>query len=174
VRRLLALFLSALLLWSLVAIANHYLAPGHVFLFVGGLFVTYVALQLPLRTGLYAALLAGLLCDAGAGTRFGLQAGLFGLAYGVVFNLRGRLDRDGTVVRVVVALLTNLALFLGLSLTQISALPAPGAAWLRLLWDLLWSQLALVLIAPWFFAVQRRALVLADPLTAFLERRESE
>jgi rod shape-determining protein MreD len=174
VRRILALFLSALLLWSVVAIVNHYLAPWHVFLFVGGLFVTYIALQLPLRTGLYAALLAGLLCDAGSGTRFGLHAVLFGLAHGLVFNLRGRLDRDGTVVQVVVALLVNLGLFLGLSLTQIGALPAPGAAWLRLLWDLLWSQLALALLAPWFFAVQRRALELADPLTAFLERRETD
>ena len=173
-RRILALFLSALLLWSVVAIVNHYLAPWHVFLCVGGLFVTYIALQLPLRTGLYAALLAGLLCDAGSGTRFGLHAVLFGLAHGLVFNLRGRLDRDGTVVQVVVALLVNLGLFLGLSLTQIGALPAPGAAWLRLLWDLLWSQLALALLAPWFFAVQRRALELADPLTAFLERREAD
>ena len=173
-RRLLALFLSALLLWSLIAIANHYLAPWHVYLFVGGLFVTYGALQLPLRTGLYASLLAGLLCDAGAGTSFGLHAVLFGLAHGLLFNFRGRLDRDVTVVQLVVALLVNLALFLGLSLTQISALPAPGAAWLRLLWDLLWSQLALALLAPWFFAVQRRALQLADPLTAFLERRETD
>jgi hypothetical protein len=106
--------------------------------------------------------------------RFGLHAVLFGLAHGFVFNLRGRLDRDGTATQVVVALLANLGLFLSLSLTQIGALPLPGAAWLRLLWDLLWSQLALVLIAPWFFAVQRRALVLADPLTAFLERQEPE
>ena len=174
VRRILALFFSALLLWSLIAIVNHYVAPWHVYLFVGGLFVTCVALQMPLRAGLYASLLAGLLCDAGAGTRFGLHAVLFGLAHGVVFNLRGRLDRDSTIVQVVVALFANLALFLGLSLTQIGALPVPGAAWLRLLWDLLWSQLALVVIAPWYFAVQRRALVLADPLTTFLERREAE
>ncbi len=173
-RRLIALFLSALLLWSLIAITNHYLAPWHVYLFVGGLFVTYGALQLPLRTGLYASLLAGLLCDAGTGTSFGLHAVLFGLAHGLVFNLRGRLDRDVTAVQVGVALLANLVLFLGLSLTQIRALPAPGAAWLRLLWDLLWSQLALALLAPWFFAVQRRALVLADPLTALLERREAD
>jgi rod shape-determining protein MreD len=174
VRRILALFFSALLLWSLIAITNHYLAPWHVYLFVGGLFVTFAALQMPLRAGLYASLLAGLLCDAGAGTRFGLHAVLFGLVHGFVFNFRGRLDRGSTVVQVVVALLANVALFLGLSFTQTGALPVPGAAWLRLLWDLLWSQLAIALLAPWFFAVQRRALVLADPLTAFLERRESE
>ena len=173
-RRILALFLSALLLWSLIAIANHYLAPWHVFLFGGGLFVTFAALQMPLRAGLYASLLAGLLCDASTGVHFGLHALLFGLAHGLLFNLRGRLDRDGTTTQVIVALLANLGLFLVLSLTQIGALPAPGAAWLRLLWDLLWSQLALVLVAPWFFAVQRRALVLADPLTAFLERPEAE
>jgi hypothetical protein len=111
VRRILALFFSALLLWSLIAITNHYLASWHVYLFVGGLFVTFGALQLPLRAGLYASLLAGLLCDAGAGTRFGLHAVLFGLVHGLVFNLRGRLDRDGTVVQVVVALLANLACF---------------------------------------------------------------
>ena len=174
VRRIIALFLSALLLWSLIAIVNHYLSPWHVYLFVGGVFVTLAALQLPLRAGLYTSLLAGLLCDAGAGTHFGLHAVLFGLAHGVVFNLRGRLDRDNPAVQVVVALVVNLVLFLGLSLTQIGALPEPGATWWRLLWDLLWSQLALVLIAPWFFAAQRRALVLADPLTAFLERREAE
>lgn len=173
-RRLIALFLASLLLWSLIAIANHYLALWHVFLFVGGLFVTFAALQLPLREGLYASLLAGLLCDAGLGTRFGLLAVLFGLAHAFAFNFRGRLDRDGTATQVVVALLANFGLFLGLSLTQIGALPLPGTAWLRLLWDLLWSQLALVLIAPWFFAIQRRALALADPLTAFLERQEPE
>ena len=173
-RRLIALTLAALLLWSLIAITNHYLAPHHVYLFLGGLFVTFAALHLPLRTALYASLLSGLLCDAGAGTPFGLHALGFGLAQAIVFNLRARLDRDNPAVQVVVALVANFALFLGLSLTQLSALPRPGATWWRLLWDLLWSQFALVLIAPWFFAVQRRALVLADPLTAFLERREAE
>ena len=36
----------------------------------------------------------------------------------------------------------------------------PGAAWLRLFADLGWSQLFILIIAPWFFALQARALEL--------------
>ena len=39
--------------------------------------------------------------------------------------------------------------------------PAPAAIWPRLIVDLLCSQVFLVLIAPWFFALQTRALTLA-------------
>ena len=57
-RRTLVTFLTLLLLWAVVAQVNHVL-DGHVYLFLGGLFVAYAALQLPLRDGLTAVLLAG-------------------------------------------------------------------------------------------------------------------
>lgn len=170
-RRVVVLFLSLLLLWFLFAQANHWLAPLHVYLFVGGLFVTYAALRAPLRPGLAAVLLAGLLCDANTplppglpAVAFSLAHGqfvFFGLAFAVIFRLRDRLARDETLIRVTVALLANLALFLAVSFARLADSPAPGDAWLRLFFDLACSQVVLAVIAPWFFALQGRALELA-------------
>ena len=86
---------------------------------------------------------------------------LFVAAFAIVSHLRDRLPREDTVARVIVALLTNLALFLIFSFTQIGGSPSPAAAWPRLIADLVCSQIALALIAPWFFALQHRALLFA-------------
>ena len=43
----------------------------------------------------------------------------------------------------------------------LSPSPAPAAAWPRLIADLACSQVFLALVAPWFFALQLRALTLA-------------
>ena len=160
-RRTLVLFFTSLLLWTLVAELNHALTGVRVYLFVGGLFVVYAALMLPLGTGLSASLLGGLLCDATTPVWFGTHLLLFATAHAVLFHLRNRLPREDTVARVIAALLANLAIFLLLSFTQIGASPAPGATWTRLIADLACSQIFLALIAPWFFALQARALVLA-------------
>jgi rod shape-determining protein MreD len=160
-RRTLVTFLTLFVLWVLVAQVNHILAPTHVYLFAGGLFVTFAALQLPLRDGLFAVLLAGLLCDANVPAPFGLQTLLFAAAYAVVSNLRDHVPRDETVARIIVALLTNLALFLVFSFALIGRGPAPAVVWPRLILDLLCSQVFLALVAPWFFAFQARSLVLA-------------
>ncbi|MBI5380456.1 MAG: rod shape-determining protein MreD [Opitutae bacterium] len=173
-RRLLALFLTSVLLCWLVGLTNHHLSGWHVYLYLGGGFVTYAALNLPLRPGLDAVLLAGLLCDATTPGPFGLQALCFGLAHCFLFNLRNRLDRDAPAMQVVVTLLANLGIFLAVSLAHSRGLPDLGATWGRLLWDLLWSQVALIVITPWFFALQRRALELADPVTTAWERRHHD
>lgn len=167
-RRTLITFLTLLVLWVLVAQVNHLLGPAQVFLFAGGLFVAYAALMLPLRDGLAAVLMAGLLCDATEPVRFGTHLLLFAAAHAVVFNIRDRLPREETVARVIVALLINLALFLALSFALVGRGPSPGDIWPRLILDLVCSQLFLALVAPWFFALQFRTLVLArverDPL----------
>jgi len=160
-RRTLVIFLTLLLLWALVAQLNHALTGLRVYLFVGGLFVVYAALMLPLRIGLAASLLGALLYDATTPVWFGTHLLLFAAAHAVLFHLRNRLPRDDTVARVIAALLANLAIFLLLSFTQIGVSPTPGAAWMRLFTDLVCSQIFLALIAPWFFALQTRALVLA-------------
>ena len=160
-RRALVLFLTLLLLWALVAEVNHTLTGLHVYLFVGGLYVTYAALMLPMRAGLPASLLGGLLCDANAPVWFGTHMLLFAATHAVLFHLRNRLPRDDTLACVIVALLANLAIFLLFSFTQISASPSPARAWTRLLADLVCSQVFLALLAPWFFALQARALVVA-------------
>jgi cell shape-determining protein MreD len=159
-RRWLIPFAAMMLLWWLVAEVNHYLAPHGIHLFVGGLLVTFAALQLSLRHGLAASLLTGLAIDAVEPVPFGTHLLLFAVVHVVVFHLRGRFARDETIVGVVTALFANLALFLGLSVVVLGDHPAPAAAWERLIFDLGWSQLFIAAIAPWFFALQRRALEL--------------
>ena len=99
--------------------------------------------------------------------RFGTLTLLFVTAYTVIFNMRDRLPREETAVRVLVALISNLALFLVLSFVLVGDAPSPGSAWLRLFFDLLCSQIVIALIGPWFFALQDRALLLArtEPIT---------
>ena len=159
-RRILVTFLPLLLLWALVAQTNQALAGAHIYLFAGGLFIAYAARQLPLRGGLAAVVLAGLLGDASAPVPFGLHALLYAMAFTVVFNLRDHVPRDETVARVTIALLANLALYLVLSFVLVGRGPNPGAVWPRLIFDLVCSQVVLALIAPWFFAFQARMLVL--------------
>lgn len=160
-RRTLVLLGSLLLLWALVTQANDALAGVRVYLFAGGLFVAFAALTQPKRAGLAATMLAGLICDANAPVTFGTHMLLFAAAHLTIFHVRDRVPRDDNVAAIVVVLLTNLALFLVFSFTQIHAVPAPTAVWTRLMADLVASQLFLVLITPWFFALQAGALALA-------------
>ena len=93
---------------------------------------------------------------------FGTHAGLFAAAHAVVYNARERLQRDETVVTVSAALLVNLALFMALSFVPDPAgrtgAPGPGqgcsptSSGRRPWWPL---------VAPWFFALQRRLLEMA-------------
>ncbi|MBL9189015.1 MAG: hypothetical protein JNK23_16140 [Opitutaceae bacterium] len=160
-RRTIVLFATLLLLWTLVTQLNDALAPLRVHLFAGALFVVFSALTQPRRQGLAATLLAGLVCDAHAPVAFGLHLVLFAAAHALLFHLRERVAREDAISMTVVALLTNLGLFLLLSFTQIHASPAPASAWPRLIADLAASQLLLVVATPWFTALQARALVVA-------------
>lgn len=160
-RRTLILFATAALLWTVFAQVNHALSGWRIYLFGGALFVAFAALTQPLRGGLAATLLAGLVCDANAPVAFGTHTLLFAAAHVALFHVRERVPRDDNIAAITVVLLTNLALFLVFSFLQIHHSPAPAALWPRLIVDLLCSQVFLVLITPWFFALQMRALVLA-------------
>lgn len=159
--RCLVSILATVALWSVVGEINHSLAPFQFHLFAGGLAVTAAALVLPLRAGLTASFLGGLIFDASTPVAFGTHGLIFAAAHAVVFHLRDRLPRDDTTGRVVIALLANLGIFLVFSFIQISRSPAPAAAWPRLIVDLVASQIFLALACPWFFALQHRGLVLA-------------
>jgi rod shape-determining protein MreD len=159
-RRWLITLATMLLLWSLVAQINHHLAPYGVSLFAGGLLVTFGALRLGLRNGLFASMLTGLVIDALEPVPFGTHLLLFAGLHIVIYHLRTRFPREETVFGVVIALLANLALFLALSFATLGRQPAAGSAWLRLFADLGCSQLFIAVAAPWYFALQQRALEL--------------
>ena len=155
------LFLTLYLLLAIVGEANNALSGSHVWLFAGGLFVTYPALAAPVRGTLAVSVLGGLLCDAVSPVHFGTHAALFATAHVVVHNARERLQRDETAVRVAVALVLNLALYLAVGFVRIRTVPSGATDWPRILSDLALSEAAVLLCAPWFFALQERSLELA-------------
>jgi len=160
-RRFLATLPVLLLLWAILAGLNHAISPWHVHVFAGALYVTYAALAYPLREGMAASFVGGLVVDASTPLPFGTHALLFATAHALLHHLRDRLPRDDTAGRVVIALMANFGLFLAVSLVAGGRAPPPADAWPCLLLDLVCSQAAVALAAPWFFALQGRVLVLA-------------
>lgn len=159
---------NVLLLW-LTGLANHHLASAWfpfasyftAHLYLGGLFVVFAALRLDARNGWIAIVTTGILADVTTPVPFGTSIVLLGFAYAVLLYGRHRFPRDEPLFGTVVALFANLFLFLALSFLLVGAGPSPGRAWLRLFTDLVFSQLAIALITPWFLALQARAFDLA-------------
>jgi rod shape-determining protein MreD len=170
-RRAFVTFATLFLLWTIVSQLNHSLGTVRIYLWVGGLFITHAALNLPLRSGLGGSLLGGLMLDSVSPVAFGTHTLLFAVGHCLLFNLRDRLPREETSARVVIALFANLALFLVFSFLLIHRGPAPAAVWPRIVFDLICSQVFLALVAPWFFALQARALDFTDLLAHAYERR---
>lgn len=167
-RRWLIPFATMLMLWWLVAELNHSLGSHGVHLYVGGLLVTYAALRLSLRHGLAATLLLGLAIDAmepmpviDGHPFYGLHLMLLASALVVIYQLRGRFPREETMFRILTAAAANLVLYLCISFAFLRGQPSFGVTFERLLVDFLWSELFVVVVAPWFFAFQERALVVA-------------
>jgi len=161
VRPLLFLFASLVLLWFGLAQLNHALSPLHVHLFVGALYVVFAALRLRSASGLLLSYLAGLWCDTASPVPFGTHLILFAIAHTLIRKSRPHLDTRHTPSLVLVALLTNAALSLALTLFLITRTPLIARATPRLLLDLLLSEVLIALIAPWFFALQSRLLLIA-------------
>lgn len=156
------LFLTFALLWAVVARLNDALAPLQVHLFAGGLFVVYAALAWEPSTGGLAVFLAGCLCGADSPrAAFGAHAVFFAFAYLILRAVRERFPGDLTVGRVAAALAANAGIFLAMSAVLWRGVLDPRSEILRLLVDLTASQAFILLVAPWFFALQERALVLA-------------
>lgn len=159
--RWLLVFAANLLLLWLAGLANHALAGLHLSLYLGGLLVVFPGLRLDLRNGLLVTLLTALAADALAPVPFGTSLVLFGLVHATLLYGRQRFPREEPVFAIVVALFSNLFIFLVLSFLLVGTNPHPAQAWLRLFADLLASQLVLTLVTPWFVSLQVRLHALA-------------
>lgn len=167
-RQILALLGCAAVLSALVGQLNHAVSPWALTFSVPGLLVAFAALRLPAGAGIAASFAIGLWLDAATPLPFGRQAFILATAFCLVHRLRGRLPRQETITAVVVALFVNLALFVALAFFSLGALPDPAAGGVRLLGDLLVSQLLTAFLGPWFLALQSATLRLlgASPAQA--------
>lgn len=160
--RWLIVTLANLLFGWLTGLVNHSIAGFGVNLYLGGLLVTYAALRLDSRHGLAATVFTGLMVDSLLPVPFGTNLLFFLIIHATVLYGRQRFPREGAIFGIVVAMLANLFLFIAISFLLVGENPRPANAWLRIFADLLLSQGAIVLVAPWFFALQDRAMELAE------------
>ncbi len=159
-RQVLALLACGAILGALLVQINHALSPWALGLFTPGLLVSCAALRLPLGAGLASVFACGLWLDAASPRPFGHHAFLLALAFCLLHRLRDRPPRHETLVAVVAALFVNLALSVATGFLHLGALPDPAAGALRLLADLVASQLLTALLGPWFLALQHASLAL--------------
>jgi rod shape-determining protein MreD len=150
------LLLGNVILVTMVAQANHYLAPWQLHLWLGGLLVTPAALTARHRAGAIAVFLTGLAMDATSPVAFGTQALVLLAGHALVYTWRDRLARGEATAQTLAALMANLVTFLLLAVAESFAAARPGGVLGRLLADLVASQLVLMLVAPWFCALQSR------------------
>jgi len=154
------LFACCVLLWTCVGQINHYLTPVHMSVFVGGLLVAFSALRVGFREGWWCSILIGLFVDSSAAVYFGFHALIFAIVHVIIYNFRGRFPREETFFGVIVAIFTNLALFIVISAGLIHRSPTPLDTLPRLLVDLLASEILVFVAGPWFFSLQERSLEL--------------
>lgn len=138
---------------------NHYLAHLPASVFLTGLCLPVAGLRLRFRPGLIAMFLSGLVVDAGRPVPFGSSALLLSTLFTWWYSVRSRLPREGVGPVVFGALIANLLLF-GAQPLLVGAPLATGATWSRVAVDLVFSQIAVALLAPWFAALQEQALLL--------------
>jgi len=159
-RRLFVVLVTGAILLLLVRQTNHLLAPFGVSLWLGGLLITQPALRLNFRTGLTGSFILGLALDAWSPLPFGTQACLLSLTHVVIFRIRNRIATTEVSIGILVALIANLGLYTAMTMLSLSASGGATISALRLLSDLVISQLIVALIAPWFIALQERSMEL--------------
>lgn len=153
--------LCGVLLWAITAQINHYLAVWHLNIFTGGLMITCAALRFRSRLVWRIALPLGLWVDAASAVPFGMHAALFVVAGMVIHQLRGRKPRTDTVFSVIVAVTSNAALFLVIAVAFAIRGPVQTGVVFTLLLNLILSGVFVAVVAPWYFALQTRALEIA-------------
>ncbi len=145
--------------WILLTIMrqmNHVLSPLNISLWLGGLLVAYPALKLNPRTAFTSCFIIGLMMDTWSPMKFGTHALLFGAAQIIIGRIRLRLATHEPTIELIVALIANLFMFIAMTFIAMGKSGGGSFSGLRLLTDLLISQVILVMILPWYFALQSR------------------
>ncbi len=151
----------ATLLWAMTQQLNHSLGEWHLHVFISGLIITFPSLRLEHAHAWKCILFIGLLSDAAAPVPFGAHAFLFLLSHAILHKLRQRFPEHDVIFSLSCALAVNAGLMLALTLGLGHRAPTAVSLWTPMLVNLALSSAVIVIITPWTFALQLRALELA-------------
>ena len=145
------LFAANMLLFSLCSMVNSQLATFSLYIVLLGLIPIMPALYLRYPSFLFCSALSGLFVDAGLASVYGLFTCGFPLIGILIRWIRLRF-RSGSGYRLVLlANLTNIGCIILLHLSHNLKHFFQPALWIQFLVITLFSQIILLVVAPWFF-----------------------
>jgi len=153
--RILVMFGANALLFYLCSLVNSSLAALPSYLILLGPMLIFPSLFLQQRSHFICILLSGLWVDAALPVPFGFFTCAFLVISSGIYLFRSRFRTEHNYHPVLLAQTVNLCLILLLTLSN--GLPELKTAhfWLQSGLTLLLSQLCLLIVAPWFFNLQR-------------------
>lgn len=151
------------LLFFLLTWVNQWLAIASVALYLPAAFVLFTSLHGSNRIAFATAVAVGLFIDALSPLPYLSQTFVLLLCTTVLMSLRQRIRRSVLMQATAIGLVANTLAFLALSLLFLIFSPATLdlALFLRIVTDLLLSQLAFLAVAPWFLEFQKSLLHLS-------------
>lgn len=154
--RTLILFGCNVLLLYLTQLVNSGMSAWPVYLFMLGPMVVLPALYLRHKSYFVCTLISGLWVDASLSVPFGFFTTLFLMLGAVIFSIRIRFRAEQNYHPILLAHVINF--FLLIVLTVATGREHFGAVsfWIQVLTTSVCSHLALLVIAPWFFDLERQ------------------
>ncbi|NBB79321.1 MAG: hypothetical protein GVY36_07745 [Verrucomicrobia bacterium] len=158
--RAILLFAANALLFYLMLLVNSALAAWPVYLFLLGPMIVLPALYLRHQSYFICTFFSGLWVDAALPGPFGLFTAGFLLTGAFIFMARVRFRAEHNYHPICLAHGLNLFYIAVLSLSAGFPAWGSGAFWTQVATTILFSHLALLLVAPWFFNFERMLFAL--------------
>lgn len=154
-RTLIMLGANALLLY-LTQLVNSAMAAWPVYLFLLGPMVVLPALYLRHQSYFICTFLTGLWVDASMGVPFGFFTSLFLLAGAMIFTVRIRFRAEHNYHPILLAHAINFFLLAALTIGSGQDYFSVSSFWIQVVATSLCSHLALLVVAPWFYNLERQ------------------
>lgn len=156
--RAIVMFGANALLISLTQLVNSGLSAWPVYLFLLGPMVVLPALFLRHQSYFICTLLTGLWVDAALRVPFGCFTSLLLMVGAGIFSLRIRFRTEHNFHPILLAHASNFFLLAALTLATGREYFSDVGFWIQVLMTLACSHLALLVLAPWFFNLERQLL----------------
>lgn len=151
----------------LIQLINSTLASFTINIYISALFIFIPILSVSYTTGLVTVFLTGLLLDASATIPFGTTAFLLSCAYTAYFSFCDRYKPSSDWHNMLLLQSANAITFSFLSVTVDSGNYSNPYFWISLLINLLFSQILLLFITPWFLSLQYSLQLFLTPKMSF-------
>jgi hypothetical protein len=155
-QRAIIMFGANALLIYLSQLINSAMSVWPVYLFLLGPMVVLPALYLRHQSYFICTLITGFWVDATLGAPFGFFTSLFLVAGAFMFSIRIRVRPEHNYHPILLAHLLNLFFIAALTLGTGREYFGVASFWIQVLTTLFCSHLALLVVAPWFFNLERQ------------------